>query len=272
MKIIKIIPFVIFGFFLVSDIAVAQTKKATTKKTTTKKTATPKNTVKAPSIFPTTITNATAPQAGSTNSIASLSESEVIGGLKEALIQAATSSSSILNSLDGFNKNMKVRIPFPPECEIVATKLRSMGLGDKVDDFEVTLNRAAEQAAKDAAPIFVNAIQSMTIVDAKNILTGDDNAATTYLRSTTTSALYTAFSPTVTNALNNTFATSKWKDITTIYNRIPFVKKVDTDLPRYATNQALSGLFIVVAEQEQKIRKDPAAQVTGLLQKVFGAK
>lgn len=207
-----------------------------------------------------------------TNQSGSLSENEIISGLKEALTRSSGNASSMLHALDGFNKNNLIRIPFPPECRIVATKLREMGMGKKVDEFETTLNRAAEKAAKDAAPIFANAITSMTIVDAKNILTGTDTAATSYLRRSTFSSLYSAFNPTVAQALNTTFATSKWKEITSIYNKIPFVKKVDTDLPRYTTNRALQGLFVVVADEEKKIRKDPAAQVSDLLKKVFGSK
>lgn len=249
------------------------TKKTTTKKTTKKTTTTKTTTTKPKITIPTSISSTISSSVGTGGTgISGLSESEIVDGLKEALITASQNSSSMLNQLDGFNKNMKIRIPFPPECRIVADKLRSMGLGSKVDDFETTLNRAAEQAAREAAPIFVNAIKGMSIVDAKNILMGADTSATAYLRSNTMSSLFGAFNPTVANALNQTFATSKWKDITSIYNRIPFVNKVDTDLPRYATNKALQGLFVVVAEQEQKIRKDPAAQVTELLRKVFGNK
>lgn len=261
----KIFALLICSFIATQPLAAQIKKTKTTPETTTKSTS-----AKPKISLPTGITNAVGATAGT--SVSGLSEMDVVNGLKEALINASQNSSSILNQLDGFNKNMKIRIPFPPECQIVATKLRSMGMGSKVDEFETTLNRAAEQAAKDAAPIFVTAIKSMTIVDAKNILTGADTAATSYLRSSTMSSLYGAFNPTVATALNNTLATSKWKEITTLYNRIPFVNKVDTDLPRYATNRALQGLFVVVAEQEQKIRKDPAAQVTDLLKKVFGAK
>lgn len=253
--------------FLAVGMATAQTK--TTKKKTTTKTTTTKTSTKSKISIPSGITSA----IGSSGSgISSLSETDIVSGLKEALIMASENSSTMLNQLDGFNKNMKIRIPFPPQCQIVASKLREMGFGNKIDEFETTLNRAAEQAAKDAAPIFITAIKSMTISDAKNILTGTDTAATSYLRMNTMSSLYGAFSPTVTNALNQTYATSKWKDITTLYNRIPFVNKVDTDLPRFTTSRALQGLFVVVGEQEQKIRKDPAAQVTDLLKRVFGNK
>jgi chemotaxis protein CheY-P-specific phosphatase CheC len=204
-------------------------------------------------------------------SSATLSESDIAKGLKEALTVGAKNASSQLNAVDGFNKNMKVRIPFPEDAQRVANKLREMGFGKKVDEFEQTLNRAAEQAAKEAAPIFVNAITSMSITDAKNILMGADTSATSYLRTKTSDPLVTAFSPHIQKALNTTTATKKWTELATLYNRIPLVKKVETDLVKYTTSKALKGLFTVVAEEEIKIRKDPAARVTDLLKKVFGS-
>jgi hypothetical protein len=207
----------------------------------------------------------------SATTTATLSESEIAKGLKEALTVGARNASSQLNAIDGFNKNMKVRIPFPEEAQRVAIKLREMGFGKKVDAFELTLNRAAEQAAREAAPIFVNAITSMSITDAKNILMGADTSATGYLRSRTSDPLATAFSPHIQKALDATTATRKWTELATIYNRIPLVNKVETDLVKYTTGRALKGLFTVVAEEEIKIRKDPAARVTDTLKKVFGS-
>ena len=205
-----------------------------------------------------------------TGTSTSLSESDIINGLKEALTIGSTKASDQLHQLDGFNKNTFVRIPFPEDAKKVATELRKMGLGKKVDEFELTLNRAAEQAAKEAAPIFISAIKQMSFSDAKNILTGGDTAATGYLRKTTYTSLYGAFSPHINTALQSTYATSKWKDLTSTYNKIPFVKKVDTDLVRYTTNKALKGVFVLVADEEAKIRKDPAARVSEILKKVFG--
>lgn len=199
-----------------------------------------------------------------------LSESDIANGLKEALTIGAQKASDQLHQTDGFNANSLVRIPFPEDAKKVAVELRKLGYGKKVDEFELSLNRSAEEAAKEAAPIFVNAIKQMSITDAKNILTGPDTAATAYLRKSTYSPLYNAFSPHINTALKNNYAASKWTEITTIYNKIPLVKKVDTDLIRYTTGKALKGVFTLVAEQEAKIRKDPAAQVTDLLKKVFG--
>lgn len=208
---------------------------------------------------PTTVTKTT-----------SLTESEIINGLKEALTKGATTASSQLNQANGFWGNPLVKIPFPEDCKMVASTLRQYGYGKKVDEFELTLNRAAEKAAKEAAPIFVNAIKQMSISDGKNILFGADTAATHFLRKNTSNPLYTAFVPHVKTALDQTSATRLWKDLTKTYNKIPMVKKVDTDLPRYTTNKALKGLFVVVAQEEKKIRKDPVARTSEVLQNVFG--
>jgi hypothetical protein len=202
---------------------------------------------------------------------APLSESDIARGLKEALSVGSRNASAQLNKTDGFNLNPKVRIPFPEDAQRVATKLRELGFGKKVDAFELTLNRAAESAAKEAAPIFVNAITAMTITDAKNILTGSNDAATSYLRDKTSSPLANAFSPHIQKALDGTLATKKWKEITTLYNRLPMVSKVETDLTKYTTDKALKGMFTVVADEELKIRQDPAARITDILKKVFGS-
>ena len=204
-------------------------------------------------------------------STSAISETEIINGLKEALTLGSKTASENLNKLDGFYKNPKVKIPFPEDCQKVATELRKLGYGKKVDEFELTLNRAAEDASKEAANIFANSIKQMTLTDAKNILKGSDTAATGYLRKTTSPSLYSAFAPHITTALNKTTATQKWEEITTFYNKLPMVKKVDTDLTRYTTNMALKGVFLLVADEETKIRKDPAARATDLLKKVFGS-
>ncbi len=208
---------------------------------------------------------------GTTTSKAPLSESEIVQGLKEALKVGSQNASSSLNATDGFYKNSLVRIPFPAEAQVVADKLRSIGFGSKVDEFELTLNRAAEKASKEAANVFVNAVMSMTIRDAVHILRGPDNAATEYLKSNTSTQLTLAFKPHIENALNSTLATKKWTELTTIYNKIPLVKPVNTDLVAYTNERALQGLFTVVAQEELKIRKNPVARVTEILKRVFGA-
>jgi len=200
-----------------------------------------------------------------------LSESEIVSGLKQALSVGAKNAATQLSNVDGFNGNNLIRIPFPPEVSQVSTKLRELGFGTKIDEFETTLNRSAEKAAIDAAPIFVNAITQMSIIDAKNILTGNNSAATAYLQSKTTDNLISTFSPTIKSALNSSLATSKWTEITSIYNRIPFITPVETDLVKYTTTKALAGLFVVVAQEEKKIRENPTARVTDVLKKVFGS-
>lgn len=197
---------------------------------------------------------------------------EVGAGLKEALINGITNGSNLASQLDGYFKNPKIKIPFPPDVKKVEDKLRQIGLGDQVDKFVLTLNRGAEDAAKEAAPIFVAAIKQMTIQDAWAILKGEDNAATNYLRKTTSSLLYAKFKPVISNSLTKVNATKYYGDIVNTYNKIPLVEKVNPDLEDYATNKAMDGLFLLIADEEKKIRVDPLARTTDLLKKVFGVK
>jgi hypothetical protein len=245
---------------------VEKTVVTPTNTTTTTTTTTPTSTT---TTTTTTTPVTTAPTTN--NALASLSDGDVAGALKEALVQGSSKASASLNAMDGYYKNPKVKIPFPPEAANVATELRKLGYGNKVDDFELTLNRSAEQAAVEAAPIFKNAITGMNITDAKNILTGSDSAATAYLRKQTFASLYTLFTPHIKTTLGNNNVTNKWTEIITIYNKIPFVKKVSPDLVAFTTNKALQGLFTLVAEEEVKIRKNPVSQTTDLLKKVFGS-
>jgi predicted enzyme involved in methoxymalonyl-ACP biosynthesis len=200
----------------------------------------------------------------------SISNDEVIKGLKEALKIGTENATKQLSSLDAFNKNLQIRIPFPPDAKHVADRLRQIELGSKIDEFEVTLNRAAEQATKEALQIFVNSISQMTIADAKNILNGPENAATAYLQKTCSQQLSQAFSPHIERTLANTLATKYWKEITTQYNRLPGVRPINTNLVHYTTEKTLSGIFWAVALEEKKIRQDPAARTTDILKKVFG--
>jgi len=220
----------------------------------------------------TTATKTTSTLTDLVPSISSLTEVDVSKGLKEALTVGAKNAATALNQPNGYFGNPEVKIPFPQEVVQVSTKLRSLGMGKQVDEFEKTMNQAAEQAAVEAAPIFANAITQMTITDAKNILTGNKNAATVYLQDKCTSQLTTAFTPHVKKALDNTLATSYWKDITGYYNKLPFITPVNTDLTQYTTGKALEGLFKVVGKEETKIRDNPALWSTNVLQKVFGAK
>jgi hypothetical protein len=199
----------------------------------------------------------------------SLSESDVAAGLKEALVKGANSGTSLASQVDGFYKNPKIRIPLPPEVQNVESKLRQLGMGNQLDKFHETLNRGAELAAKEAAPVFVSAIKSMTIRDAWDILKGSDNAATEYLKRTTSGELRGKFQPIVQDALEQVKITSYYDDFANVYNRIPGVKKLNPDLNDYVTGKAMDGLFTLVAEEEENIRENPAARTTELLRKVF---
>lgn len=200
-----------------------------------------------------------------------LSNSEIVSGLKEALTAGAQNSSNILSATDGFFANAVIKILMPPEAEKVEKTLRSVGFGNVVDKAVLSMNRAAEEAAKSAAPIFIDAIKQMTFTDALNILKGGDFAATDYFKDKTTAALTTAFTPVIHSALEKTNATKYWNDVFSVYNKFS-AKPVDTNLESYVTGKAIDGIFYEVGLEEQKIRKDPAARTTEILKKVFGSK
>jgi len=203
----------------------------------------------------------------------SLSNSDIASGLKEALKIGAQNASNQLSATDGFFKNAAIKILMPQEARQVEQTLRSVGLGSVADKAILAMNRAAEDAAKQAAPIFINAITSMSIQDGVNILKGGNNAATNYLKGKTTAALTAAFKPVIQQSLAKVNATEIWNTVFSTYNQIPFTQnKVNPDLTGYVTERALSGIFTTIAGEELKIRTDPAAQVTSLLKKVFGQK
>lgn len=201
-----------------------------------------------------------------------LTTAEVVEGLKEALVNGISKGSDQVSQLDGYFKNPEIKIPFPPDVKKVEDKLRQLGLGSEVDKFIVTLNRGAEDAAKEAKPIFIAAIKQMTIEDAWAILRGDPDAATQYLMRTTSPLLKEKFSPVIQNSLNKVNATKYYSEIITRYNSIPFVQKVNPDLNEYATDMAMKGLFNMIAKEEKNIRENPVARTTELLKRVFGAK
>ncbi len=199
-----------------------------------------------------------------------LTSQEIAKGLKEALIQGITKGSSRASMVDGYFKNPRIKIHFPPEVRKVEKALRDIGLAKQVDRFILQLNRSAENAAVGAKPIFVNAIRSLTIHDALSILRGEPNAATNYLRRTTSAPLKAAFLPVISNALDMTRATRYYGDVVTRYNKIPFVKKVSPDLVGYASDRAIEGLFVLIAKEEANIRANPLARTSKLLERVFG--
>lgn len=210
----------------------------------------------------------------SSNTPNPLSNEEVIAGLKEALTVGINNGSGKASQLDGFLKNDKIRLPFPSDAQKVKDKALQLGLDNKVEEFETVLNRAAEEAVKEAAPIFIAAIKEMSIGDGFEILKGSDNAASTYLKEKTSTKLTTAFAPKVENAINKVNLTKYWEPLTSAYNSASFLtgsQEINTDLNSYITEKAIAGLFQLIEEEELKIRKDPIARVTDVLKKVFGS-
>jgi hypothetical protein len=202
----------------------------------------------------------------------SLTNDEIVMGLKEALQVGISNGSSQASALDGYFKNNLIKLAFPPDVQRVETKLRQIGLGNEVDKFILSLNRAAEDAAKKSKPIFVKAITSMSIQDALGILKGDSTAATKYLQRTTNQELYNQFFPVIDSTLKLNNTTKYYSDLVNTYNKLPLVQKVNPDLKQYATQKAIDGLFVLISQEERKIRKDPMARVNDILKKVFGQK
>lgn len=214
-----------------------------------------------------------------------LTEEEVIGGLKEALTTGARNSAQRLAAENGYYGDEAVKILFPDDARIILDNLSKLPGGDKlVQDVVLRINRAAEDAAKEAAPIFVNSIKQMTIREAFNILNGADNAATGYLRTTTYQDLYSLYKPkiqasTEKKIVGNISTKESWVTLTGKWNtlansvagRIASLKPVNTDLDDYLTNRALAGMFLKVEQEELKIRKEVSARVSPLLQRVFGS-
>ena len=200
-----------------------------------------------------------------------LSNDDIITGLKDALRVGTDSSSKRLSKTDGFFKDAAIKVLMPEEAKKVEKTLRNFGMGNMVDKAILSMNRAAEDAASGVGTIFWDAIKSMSIKDGVQILRGGDFAATDYLKLITTKELTEKFRPVIETSLVKVDATKYWKDLFTTYNRFSG-SQVNTDLTAYVTEKALSGLFYNIGLEEQKIRKDPAAQVTDILKKVFGVK
>lgn len=211
--------------------------------------------------------------SGKSNLGANLSSSEIASGLRQALEIGAKNASGRLHAVNGFFGNSLIKVLLPPEAQKAEATLRALGFGSVCDKAILSMNRAAEDAAGKAAPIFVDAIRKMSIQDAVGILRGGDGAATNYLKKATTTSLTTAFRPVIQQALGKVGATAYWGDVMRIYNGLPTTRqKINPDLTGYVTERALNGLFVNIATEENKIRKDPAARVTDLLNKVFGSK
>ncbi|WP_428327627.1 DUF4197 domain-containing protein [Mucilaginibacter sp.] len=203
------------------------------------------------------------------SSSAQISDLDMNKGLKQALQQGVSKSADQLSAVNGFFGNAAIKILFPPQAQKAEKTLRRIGLGKLCDNVILSLNRAAEDAAKQAKPIFIDAIKHMTLEDVSNILLGGQDAATQYFRRTTTPQLTASFTPVVKGSLDKVGATKYYGDAANEYNKIPFVSKMNPDINAYVTQKAIDGLFYEIALEELNIRKNIGARSTPLLQKVF---
>jgi len=198
-----------------------------------------------------------------------ISNADIAQGLREALDKGIDTQVTKLTATDGFYKNQLVKILLPAELQKVEKTLRDIGLGSLADEGLKVMNRAAEDAVKEATPIFIAAVKNITFNDARNILLGNDEAATTYLKSSTTTQLYAKFNPVIKSSFNKVGADKVWSNIITSYNKVPLVTKVNPDITDYVTTKALEGVYKMIAVEEKDIRNNLAARTSGLLQKVF---
>lgn len=198
-----------------------------------------------------------------------LTPSEIGAGLRQVLTNGIEHQVSKLTDKDGFYRNELVKILLPNELQVVDQGLRKIGLGNLANQGIKALNRAAEDAVKTATPIFVNAVKGITFNDAKNILLGNDNAATLYLQEKTNSVLYAEFNPLIKNSFEKVGADKIWENLISKYNSIPFVTKVNPDLTDYVTTETLKGVFTMIAVEEKGIRKEIGLRNTDLLRRVF---
>jgi hypothetical protein len=199
------------------------------------------------------------------------SNKEIAAGLKEALKIGADNAVSLTGVTDGYFGNAAIKILMPKQLSSVETGLRLLGQGEQVDAFVLGMNRAAEKAAPSAKSIFWDAITGMTFEDARKILSGGDTAATDYFRAKTGDALTAEFRPIVTDSMKDVGLVKQYKQLQSSYQSVPFASSLPSfDLESYVVGKALDGLFLVLGEEERKIRKDPAARVTDLLKQVFG--
>ena len=199
-----------------------------------------------------------------------LSEKDAVSGIKEALVKGTGTGVNLVSKVNGYFGNPEIKIPFPENARIIESKLRAMGLGSQADEVILSINRAAEDAAKEAEPIFISAIRNMSITDAIQLVSGKNDACTQYLARTTTPELKSKFSPVVKASLDKVNATRLWADVVKTYNQIPFVTRQNPNLPEYVTDKAINGLFTMIAKEELKIRQNPVERTSEILKKVFG--
>ncbi len=199
-----------------------------------------------------------------------LSDAKIGSGLKEALRIGTENAVNLTGKTDGYFLNLAIKILMPEKLRSFEKGLRAVGYGPQVDEFILSMNRAAEKAAPFAKQIFWDAIGEMTFDDVRKILSGHETAATDYFKEKTTKRLTDIFKPIVSKAMNEVGVTRRYKELVGRYESIPFVKKEKFDLDQYVVTKALDGLFHMVGEEERKIRKDPTARTTELLREVFG--
>jgi Protein of unknown function (DUF4197) len=205
------------------------------------------------------------------SSKSNLTNGDIVDGLKEALEVGTTNTVDLTGKVDGYFSNAAIKILLPKQLQQVEQGLRLLGQGQKVDEFVLSMNRAAEKAAPAAKDIFWNAIKSMTFDDARKILSGGDTAATEYFRAKTSETLTAAFRPVVTESMKDVGVIQQYKQLQSAYQSVPLSSALPSvDIESYVVSKALDGLFLVLGQQEKEIRTNPSAQVTGLLKKVFG--
>lgn len=219
-----------------------------------------------------TATNNTGGSASSQTSNGNITQAEATTGIKQALNSGLQESIKTLSVKDGFLGDAAVKILMPDEAKKVESALRAIGMNSLCDQFISSMNRAAESAVKEASSVFVNSLSKMTVTDAFNILlSGQQDAATNFFKRSTSSELTTKFSPIIESAMGANKVTTYWNQLTTAYNKLPLSNKIETDLTAYVTQKAIDGLFVKVADQELKIRRNiGSSRNTGILDKVFG--
>lgn len=210
-------------------------------------------------------------KAVATGNTTALNSSDIATAIKQALEQGTSKSADLLSKENGFFGNDAVKILFPPEALKAEATLRKLGLDKMCDDAILSFNRAAEDAAKQAKPIFISAVKNMTVTDAKNILIGSNDAATNYFKTNTTDSLSKVFDPIVEKSIEKVGATKYYSNVVDRYNKVPFVNKINPDLKAYVIQKAIDGLFKEIAQEELKIRENPAFRTTELMQKVFSS-
>jgi hypothetical protein len=213
-----------------------------------------------------------APQFSVSAQLSRLSDSKIVAGLKEALQVGTGNAINLTGRVDGFFKNAAIKILLPKQFDTLGKGLRMAGQGKMVDEFVLSMNRAAEKAAPEARKIFVDAVKQMSFDDARKILFGNETAATDYFKEKTSARIATAFRPIIEKSMDEVGATRQYKDLIGRFQNIPFAKSQSLDIDKYVVNKSLDGLFYMVGEEEKKIRKDPLARVSSILKDVFGSK